>query len=816
MLLYKPEGRELSVDIPKDFDIKGLTSLVVDDEPINLQVVQNYLKTVGVKTELASSGIEAIEKLKTIQPDVIFLDIMMPKMNGYETAKKIRDYFSKEDLPILFLTAKTQESDLVDCFSVGGNDYIKKPLSKNELLMRMRFHINLAISRKAIKRSEAKYRNIFENASDGIFQASPEGKILTLNHAFAYIYGYSSPQDMINATENLWNILFVEPKKKEEFMNTINQWGFIKGFEAKSHTIDNKIIYIYLTTRKLFDEEQKVFYYEGVIEDITEKKQSVELKIAKEAAEASSRAKSEFLANMSHEIRTPMNGVLGMASLLLDTPLTKEQREYSEIIQSSANSLLTVINDILDFSKIEAGKMELEILDFDLKTTVEDVAELMSVKAHEKDIEFACLIHHDVPKLLQGDPGRLRQILLNLSGNSIKFTSKGGSVVIRVSIENELTTHAQIKFTVKDTGIGIPKEKVGKLFKAFSQVDASTTRRYGGTGLGLAISKQLVEMMGGEIGVESEEDKGSTFWFTAVFPKQIEVRDIVKIPPSDISGKRILIIDDIEVNLEILCAYLKSFGCRYMSACIGKEALDLLYSAKHEKDPFELVIVDYMMPTMDGEEFGHKVKNDPELKDTKLVMLSSRGMRGDAFRTKEIGFDAYLTKPIKRDQLFDCLITVFGKSMDQEGRDQKQIFITRHTLNETSTKQNIRILLAEDNAVNQKFVMTYLQKMGFRGDVAGNGKEAIKALEMIDYHIVFMDVQMPVMDGFEATKSIRDPKSKVINRNVPIIAMTAHAMKGDREKCMECGMNDYVSKPIKPKELLEAIERQLNREEKNI
>ncbi|MBF0397108.1 MAG: response regulator, partial [Desulfobacterales bacterium] len=362
------------------------------------------------------------------------------------------------------------------------------------------------------------------------------------------------------------------------------------------------------------------------------------------------------------------------------------------------------------------------------------------------------------------------------------------------------------KFGITDTGIGIPKDRISRLFKSFSQVDASTTRKYGGTGLGLAISKKLSEMMGGQIGVYSDEGKGSTFWFTAVFAKQSKDKELVKVLPADIKGKRILAVDDNPINIEIICAYVKSFGCRVQHSYSGKEALNLLREAIKTNDPYEMAILDYMMPSMDGEGLGRIIKDDPELKNTKLVMLSSRGLRGDASRMKEIGFAAYLTKPIKRNQLFDCLITVFGDIKVQETKKQKELFVTRFSLTEVK-KQMIKILLAEDNVVNQKLALKYLDKFGYHADVVGNGKEAVKALEVTNYNLILMDVQMPEMDGFEATQFIRSNESTVINKNVYIIAMTAHAMKGDRERCIAVGMNDYVSKPIKPQELLDAIEK---------
>jgi len=495
--------------------------------------------------------------------------------------------------------------------------------------------------------------------------------------------------------------------------------------------------------------------------------------------------------------------VLGMTGLLLDSALTPEQRDYAETVQASGDGLLQIINDILDFSKIEAGGLELESIDFDLRTTLEDVSDMLAQKVHQKGLDVACLVHPDVPTWMQGDPGRLRQILLNLVSNAVKFTEKG-EVVVRVSLDEENDTHATVQFAVTDTGIGIPADHLNRLFKSFSQADASTTRKYGGTGLGLAISKRLCEMMDGEMGVESEDGKGSTFWFTAVLEKQPQRQEALQVLPADILGKRILVVDDNATNRELLSAYLESWGCQFHAASGAQEALCMLRQAVDTGKPFDLVILDHMMPEMDGEALGRAIKTDPALKETVLVMLTSWGRRGDAARMKEIGFSAYLTKPVKHSQLFDCLVTVLGEEPGRAKEDKKPPLVTRHSLAEA--KRRVRILLVEDNIVNQKLATRLLEKMGYRSDAVGNGREAVEALEMAPYDVVLMDVQMPEMDGYEATRLIRDPQSKVRNHHVPIIAMTANAMKGDRERCLGAGMDDYISKPIQPQKLIEVME----------
>ena len=667
---------------------------------------------------------------------------------------------------------------------------------------------------EALRASEAELRAVFLTMEDVILVLDAEGRYLKVAPTNPSLL-YKPPDELVGKT-----LHEVMPEEQgDAFLDHIRR-ALEEGRPVNTEyslPIDGREVWFSGTVSPM--EEDRVVF---VARDITDRRRAEqELRRAKEEAESASRAKSEFLANMSHEIRTPMNGVIGMTGLLMDTDLTEEQREYAETVRTSGENLLTIINDILDFSKIEAGKLELEETDFDLREVVEETIDLFAGAAYAKGLELASLIEEGVHTALRGDAGRIRQVVVNLLGNAVKFT-EAGEIVLRGSLAEKDESAAVVRIEVRDTGIGMSEEQQARLFESFSQADASTTRRYGGTGLGLAISKQLVEMMGGDIGVDSQPGVGTTFWFTLKLTKQPESVPKTELPRrASLRNLRVLVVDDNETNRKIVHEQIVSWGMRNGMAESGQKALEVLRGAAGGGDSYDLAIVDLQMPDMDGMELAGTIKADPSIAATKLVLLTSMGLRGEAEQARKVGFAAYLTKPVRQSRLYDAIATAMGTPADNERTTatpaRKTPIAARDTLKETAGRSRGRlwrahVLVAEDNQVNQKVAVRMLERLGYRADVAANGLEAVEALSRIPYGAILMDVQMPQMDGHEATAEIRQREAGS-DRRTPIIAMTANAMQGDREEALEAGMDDYVPKPVKPDELEAALDRWIPQEE---
>jgi PAS domain S-box-containing protein len=646
-------------------------------------------------------------------------------------------------------------------------------------------------------RREQYWETLVQNIPVAVVILDRQGNIQSCNPAFEGLFGYDET-DVIG--KNLDRLLVASEENHAQASTYTQQSlsGAVVHTLARRRRKNGTEAEVEVFGLPVVVDGQRVGAV-GLYHDVTA------LVDARRKAEEADRAKSEFLANMSHEIRTPMNGVLGMIELLKDTMLTDEQHDFLNAAHESAEALLALLNDILDFSKIEAGHLELETIDFNLRTLVEGVADTLAQRAEAKGLEMACFVEPDCPAYVRGDPGRLRQVLVNLVGNALKFTEHG-EVAIRVTPEGADEARPLVRFTVSDTGIGIPLDQQPAVFRRFVQADASSTRRYGGTGLGLAISRELVELMGGQIGLESDPGRGSTFWFVVPLARQPDVAAVPLAADQALSGLRVLAVDDNATSRTILSKTLQAFGCRPAAAASGAEALELLRSAASQSRLFRIALLDMQMPDMDGEQLARAIKQDPVLREVAIIILTSVGRRGDAARLEAIGCSAYLLKPIKQAQLADALRAVLGQELDPSTTPTARL-ITRHVLAE---QKGPRLLLVEDNAINRKLAVALLGRAGYAVATAEDGQQAIDAVRREAFAVVLMDVQMPGMDGFEATAGIRALGGA--RGATPIVAMTAHAMKGDRERCLAAGMDDYVSKPIQSEELFAAIGRCLQTE----
>jgi PAS domain S-box-containing protein len=686
-----------------------------------------------------------------------------------------------------------------------------------------------------LRDSEERLKLITESVHEAIFVVDEEGRVTFWNAAAETIFGYARQEVM---GQHLYPLI-VPARYDNDFVNAFALRNHRNGdqegarrMEIPSRRRDGAELVAELSIAPIRIKGKP--HVVGILRDITERKaadealaryteelldakskaedqtqlleiQAIELREAREAALEVSRLKSEFVANMSHEIRTPMNGVIGMTALLMETPLSTEQKECVQIIHKSGESLLRVINDILDFSKIESGKVDFEKRGFDLQTLVEEAMGLHTLRAQQKGLELAYLVNREVPRDVRGDPGRISQALANLVGNAIKFTDRG-EVVVRVSLDRDDGSAALVRFTVADTGIGISEEESVKLFQPFTQADGSVTRKYGGTGLGLTITKRLVELMGGTIGFESEKEKGSTFWFTIPFEKEARARGK---EATDISGFRGLVVDDNETNRDILSQMLLTWGIRAHTVENGHEALRLLKQC-HATDPFDFVILDMQMEGMDGLSLAGYIKSDPSLSNTRLMMLSSLGSVKPATYIAS-GIEALLTKPVKQSTLYDTLVHLLNKDTLQTGAAGPFPAPMRPAAEELTPQFNARVLVAEDNEVNQEVARRMLMKLGCAVDIAADGAEAVRKTGDQKYDIVFMDCHMPVMDGYSATRTMKSRDEAA--EGTIVVAMTANALRGDKEECFAAGMDDYIAKPVKMSDLAAVLRKWYKKEQ---
>jgi len=770
--------------------------LLIEDNPGDARLIRAYLaeaEGLRVALEYAQRLSEGLRLLASTETDAILLDLGLPDSEGIETFLGV--HAEAPGVPIVVLSGLEDEELAVKAVHAGAQDYlVKAQVDRNVLKRSLRYAIERQRTEQALRESEALYQSLAECLPLNVIRKNLDGQIVFVNGRFCET-AERSLDELVGKTDFDLYPEELAAKYRQDDAKVMATGEVFEDIEAHRRP-DGQVIYVQVLKTPIRDAHGTVAGIQVVFWDVTEQRQAAEaMQEAKEAAEAANRAKSDFLANMSHEIRTPMNAIMGMTELLLDTDLTQSQRDYLKTVQVSADSLLALINDILDFSKIEAGRLEFDRAAFDLRDSLGDTMKALALRAHEKGLELACHIRPEVPEHLVGDLSRLRQVVVNLIGNAIKFT-QAGEVVLDVECECSSDDQAILHFAVIDTGIGIREDKQAVIFDAFEQADRSMTRRHGGTGLGLAISSRLIDLMNGRMWLESAVDRGSTFHFTA----RLEVArgKAAHVVPRIVRGTRVLVVDDNATNRLILEEILGNWGMEPTVVTGAREALESLRQAFRSGRSYELVLTDANMPEVDGFSLAEQIKQDAELDSTIVIMLTSGDRSADVRRCEEIGIAAHLLKPVKQSELFDAIAVALGITVPEDA--------VRKTLDEQRPVRlpPLRVLVAEDSLVNQKLVVALLEKHGHTAIVANNGERAVEAWTSQELDVVLMDVQMPEMDGFEATQLIRE-KERHTDTHVPIIAITAHAMKGDRERCLEAGMDNYISQPIHAAELFETI-----------